>query len=124
MGLKSCLCASRGDVCAFLERAHFSPDALNGGSDNTNRRSRLNDARAGAQKALDSFFHLGATIGLPLLVPLAAALRIQAMTRWESRLASCLAMVASTARRMPRTNLVIGAEVRLGVAVERHAVGI
>src|SRR5215831_11070060 len=37
----------------------------------------------------------GRPIGLPLLVPFAAALRMPAITRSESRLASCLAMVAS-----------------------------
>src|SRR5215813_51020 len=90
-----------------FERAHFSPDPLNGGSPDADGRSRLVNARAAPQESLDRPFRLlvdpSRPIGLPLLVPFAAALRMPAITRSESRLASCLAMVASTARRIPRT---------------------
>src|SRR5215831_338301 len=67
----------------------------------------------------------GRPIGLPLLVPFAAALRMPAITRSESRLASCFAWPWWRARQQdPPNHLVIGTEVRLGVAVECHAVGI
>src|SRR6516225_10173088 len=90
-----------------FERAHFSPDPLNGGSPDADGRSRLVNARATPQKSLDRPFRLGVDPRPPnrfaALGALAAALRMPAITRPESRLASCLAMVASTASRIPRT---------------------
>jgi hypothetical protein len=42
-----------------FERAHFSPDPLNGGSPDSDGRSRLVDACAAPQKPLDCSFRLG-----------------------------------------------------------------
>src|SRR6516164_7670376 len=99
------LAASRRGLA--FERAHFSPDPLNGGSPDADGRSRLVNPRATPQKSLDRPFRLGVDPRPPnrfaALGALAAALRMPAITRPESRLASCLAMVASTASRIPRT---------------------
>ena len=48
-----------------FERAHFSPDPLNGGSPDADGRSRLVDARAAAQKPPDCPFRLGAPVSRP-----------------------------------------------------------
>src|SRR5215469_875824 len=66
----------------------------------------------------------GRPIGLPLLVPLAAALRMPAITRSESRLGLLLGHGGEHRQQDPPNHPVIGTEMRLGVAVERHAVGV
>src|SRR5262249_19518582 len=60
-------CATARAVSSFaasrrgpaFERAHFSPDPLNGGSPDTDGRSRLVNARAAPQESLDRRFRLG-----------------------------------------------------------------
>jgi hypothetical protein len=58
-----------------FERAHFSPDPLNGGSPDADGRSRLVDACAAPQKPLNRSFRLGIDPGPPNRIAALGALR-------------------------------------------------
>src|SRR5215472_14882938 len=111
-----------------FERAHFSPDPLNGGSPDADGRRRLVDARAAPQKPLYCSFRLGIDPGPPNRIAALGALRSRLAHARNHTLRKPLGLLlghrGEHRQQDPPDHLVIGTEVRLGVVVERHAAGI
>src|SRR5262249_40689974 len=111
-----------------FERAYFSPDPLNGSSPDADGGSRLVNARADPQESLDLPFRLSVHPRPPNRFAALGALRSGLAHARNHALGKPLGLLLGHGgehrQQDPADHLVIGTEVRLGVAMEGHAVGV